>query len=520
MAIVNATAIWEVQNGGSDTTCTGGFDPGVTMPLTDLACTTGTTGSATTSITSASNPWIASDTGSWIFIKSGTSWRPGWYPFTYVGAGSGTIDTRAGKWVPYNTATASADGCGSAASLTGGNFTMDYSQQAAQAQAWTATLRINLTAITDSGAGFRPTLVGNLICANTTFTTITAYTNTSTMVGISQTDTGAAQNGYLGGAFATIGFAGGKMIASNRLWIKYHATPYSAASTTSNIATGRFTAPSSGSNFIRGYDAVRGDETTNRPTFKWGVNAANNYLFDLGTGSCSVENMILDGDRATYTGTRGITQVQARRTYRIKFMNFAGTPLIAGSSNHDVDYCEFTNNASYADFTGGSLVAVGCYFHDNAADALRVSNGQHAIISCIFDTNAGDGININGSGTNFMAVNCVFYGHTGTKSGVNLAGLVNTGQFINCVFESNTAYGMATSGSVNVGVTMQNCAFYNNTTAKYVAADLTWYNIVSEIIPTGTVFTDAANADFRLNNTTGAGALLRGTGFPQAYPGL
>ncbi len=52
------------------------------------------------------------------------------------------------------------------------------------------------------------------------------------------------------------------------------------------------------------------------------------------------------------------------------------------------------------------------------------------------------------------------------------------------------------------------------------ATDGTFGLVIGQILYTGTAFTAAASDDFSLNNTAGAGALLRAAGYPSSFTGL
>jgi hypothetical protein len=200
---IPATAIFEVENGGSDTANGGAFDPGNASMATDLAATSAT-GTAPV-CTSASYNFVAGDVGHWLFIKSGTNWTPGWYQIASVAANAATLTAGIGTAYLMNnslpSAVTTAAGCATTASPTSGTWTIDYSQKTGA--------KFTYTDLTAAGAGstftsaanpFGKNCVGNAVILSSGTNVTTGVFFISSVAGTTATfdravTTGATSNG-------------------------------------------------------------------------------------------------------------------------------------------------------------------------------------------------------------------------------------------------------------------------------------------------------------------------------------
>lgn len=248
---LSATTQFEVRYGGSDTAAGGAFDPGQTAGmLTDLASTSGT--SATPIVTSASYDFVAGDVGAYVFVGAGTNWTKGWYKITAVDVGSvgdAQLSAAAEGYRAYGGSVNTSAGCGSAASLTGGTWSIDYSQQDAAEVAYTdlACAGAGLT-VSSATSPFGAQQVGNALIVTGGDANITAglyviasvAAGVATVLGAANISTGAVTTGTgnLGGAFKTPGAAGAYQVAGNPLWIKTYGTTVTtgAASAVQQVA--------------------------------------------------------------------------------------------------------------------------------------------------------------------------------------------------------------------------------------------------------------------------------------------
>lgn len=516
----------ELRNGGSDTNCSGGFDPSQTAGMyTDGAATSANTSAPVFS--SASYNFVAGDVGAYVFIGAGTNWTKGWYPIVSVASNVATLGAAALGYQPHIGAVNTSAGCASVASPTGATWSIDYSQQDAARNTFTDLTFVTGTTFTSATVVFGKQLVGNVlkITGGTNYTAgsyvITGVTGTTaTLNGTACSGASSDGAGSLGGAYASIGSCGAVMVAGNILWIKYSATPFTTTSASSNVSNGRFTGPASGTQVIHtvicGYNSVRGDNPTGatRPELKWGVNAGSTLLIDSSSSvSFSVRNIIVNGNRASYTNTGGI-KVCSGFLIDCKITGCSYNPLVA-ANGATILRLEWTNCSIASNQTIGNAQFFYCDFHDNTAGILT-GNNNSCFEFCIFDTNGtGPTINSINNDNSFIYKNCIFYGNTGTAVAIHANGPYRS-HFVNCIFESNTGWGISMNETRNT-IIMMNCAFYNNTSGKYTADRMQPFNVEGEIIPTTSVFVDAANRDFRLNMKTGGGALLRGGSWPSTF---
>lgn len=423
--------------------------------------------------------------------------------------------------------TTGSDANGGAFDPTSGVPGTDYSKQDAAQVAYTDLVidAVTNTNCTSAGTPFTAAHVGNVInvTGGTGFTVqrvqiisvtgviATCDKSLGTVASIGGT-------GNLGGGLATIGTAGLlPLVAGNTIWIKYHASNiYSSTSTTANVANGRLsvsvgtaTAPLC----IRGYDVTHGDNTGNRPTLRWGVNAASNYLIASSAGHI-ISNLIADGNRANFTLTRAISLAGTGIVDNVKVMGCNNGGMVASSGTHIVSNCELTDVSSNSAFnlTSASqeVNLVNCVFHDNGSDALTSSQPARLIvINCVFDTTTGVHISSPATASDSPIVtNCTFYNASGNAV---LLQVDAPAVFTNCVFESNGTYGIATSAAgIADSLIMRNCAFYNNGTAPYDTAKVLAMNVSGEVLnTTGTFFVDGPNMNFAPNATANQGALIR-----------
>ena len=413
---------------------------------------------------------------------------------------------------------------------TSGTPGTDYSQQDA-AQITYTDLVIDATTNTDctsAGNPFTAAHVGNIvnITSGTGFT-VQRVQVMSVTAGVARMDkslgtlSSTGGNGKLGGGFASPGACGGLLVAGNIMWIKYHATDYSLTSTSNNVSNGRVSLPSGSATapvLMRGYDTAHGDETANRPTLKWGVNAGGSYIVSCGVSYNYLENLILNGNRANFTNPRGASFASdGNRMRRVKIMGMTSLTInFGGGSICEWTDVELTDNTVVTGLADTTHHMIGIYAHDNTVGAFTLGAGTVTITDSIFDTNGATPFSTTGA-CRLIASNCTFYGNTG--AGIDLTARPHNFRAVNCVFEANTTYGIKLAATYAQVETL-NCAFYNNTSGKYNTGFILSRNITGEVIPTVSPFVNAGSADFRLNMISGGGAGCRGAGYPQTFPGL
>ncbi len=430
---IDVRTVWECQqNATSANTNGGGFNPASAGFMTDLA-TTGSTGqSASVTVSSATYSFVATDVGAWIYIKSGTSWTPGWYKITAVNAGTGvaTVNGTIGQaiqptWDSSFLSTSgypspkflasTVQGIGTANDLTGGTFGIDYSQQTT-ANLVVTDLVIGATTsqVTSVLTPFGPNHAGNIMHILTQATgtvTVGWYEIQSVATNIAQLDrsagvaasTGTAKVGgaiSLGSSTANqtddIFFEAG--LATNgtgsmRYFIKASSSAY-VIQQISIATTGGTQAPI----VIEGYGTLRGDAPTgtNRPIFGGGANSIT-----LGA-NWDIYNLII------YTSaSNGLGCGTASKPFNCKSVNVSTSVrnAINGSTDVAIINCEAVSYRGIGINTGSFIF--GNYIHDSdigivlpsGASINTTSNNiiENAGTSGITDTTAqtGRGVIIN-----------------------------------------------------------------------------------------------------------------------------
>jgi hypothetical protein len=315
----------------------------------------------------------------------------------------------------------------------------------------------------------------------------------------------------IGGALASPG-QGSAILNANAqdgmiMYIKYNASPYVITTASTNVAGGCL-APPNNRVYIVGYDTTRARYAPfqNRPTLQLNAGVSSATIFTNLNAQYSTQSLILDANLQTSS----VCHQSSGEAFFVKAMNFKTAGVRQNSSTLIAILCEAVGGSG-ASFGIQAQTVLWCFSHGNTStSSLEATGVAH---SCIAYGNTGNGIVPTPANTPVSLVNCSSYGNTG--HGFYLG---NTGSglasCINCISESNGGYGFM----VNTGLgQLINCADYNNTsgrknTASLFAADL------NPVTGSGSFFTNAAGADFSLNNTAGSGASAREAGFPTTFP--
>jgi hypothetical protein len=319
----------------------------------------------------------------------------------------------------------------------------------------------------------------------------------------------------LGGAVTSAGTITPIMVAGNTIWVK--AGTYTISTTSVNVTDGPMlilggtlgTLHSS----LRGYGTVRGDDAA-RPIFSVAVGsiATLNIVEVANPGGANIDNIEIDG--TSQTGIRGIhSNDPAVRVTRCHVRNCTATgiDITQGQiSRCTATGCSITSPAILA------LHAMECESYNNSVSGFR-SLTSGILIRCISSGNTGYGFIINVINVNID--HCVAYQNTSDGFNLNSDGGRQT-HLGNCIAENNGGWGYGTN-DVSQGVVLHYCAGNNNTSGNYNATNIRADNIRGFMSFTGaaaSVFVDAPNGDFALNDNATRGALLLGVGYPGLMP--
>lgn len=514
----------EIRTTGSDTICSGAFDPTQTAGMfTDGAATSANTSAPV--FTSASYTFVAGDVDAYVFIGAGTNWTRGWYKIVSVNAGAATLSATAGGYQPYAGSTNTSAGCASVASPTGATWSIDYSQQnAAEFSCTDGTAAGAGSTLSSATIGFGQQMVGNAV-------RITAGTNctaghhviTSVAAGVATFNnavtTGATADCtlYLGGALATPGYMCAIAINGNIAWAQ--TGTFEQTTNSISVAAGMASYPAGSVTLkfrMSGYGTVRGDSGKARFKFATALTPTQS-LIRVSSYSLTT-NIIFD------CNSKGIGPV-ANQT---------------GGSNYFYD-CEFTAYGSGARFACNAVspwLFVRCRWYSNGGsngclepqaravylwDCSFIGNtntgggivgvaSQLVAIRCLFAGNSGPGIDttaVTGNGVQLYISSCTFYGNTG--AGLRIR---STGSFIvnikDNIFESNTTYGIHADSNQNIEIGLvENNAFFGNSSGAYSTLPLGSIGVLGNVICTESILANPASGDYSPNTKSDGGRRIR-----------
>ncbi len=166
----------------------------------------------------------------------------------------------------------------------------------------------------------------------------------------------------------------------------------------------------------------------------------------------------------------------------------SGASAVVSDNSDTFKNCVFTANTT---LTFSAKAVKRSTFYNNGSNSSGMVTTVKTIDECLFHTTTG--------ASNIIAQNCV---------------AIENSIFVNnAAATSSCISGLASDNTAKV----VNCGFYNNTQDVVTGSTYSGYRVVSKIVLTGDPCTSASGGDFSLNNTAGAGALLRGTGFPTTF---
>ena len=503
---ISLYANWEVQSLGNNNN-SGVFDPNTTMSAT-LSSANGT--STLPTISASNYSFASSDVGNWLYVKSGTNWFPGWYQISSIAGTSAIVNANKFQAVNANIQGAFRDGIGSAASLSSGTWTIDYSQKASAFKNYSDLVLLTTTSLTSAGNTFYPSMIGNSIRIMSGSGFTAGLYVISSMIGVTATIDRAAGTqgstggtGLLGGALADLPTA---LIGSTAISDK--TTIYVKADDTYNWNSDTFIPGSGCYQNIVGYGTYRYDQS--RVTVSIGASSTFiknasfmkifNFVFDGGgnANSIAINNNNFGGN-----------------IYNCHFKNLTGCLNFTGTLMKGlVQNCTNIRIPNIHDtvLTGCTAIGNTCFFNASFEDCLIYNNSASQDLISVL------------SSLNRNIYNNTFYNNTAPK----LINLINTDSRVTTIFTFNNIFS-GNSGTVfNVSSGYHAYAYDIVTNAFYNNGDIgseppntlgSHINFVeNEIILTGNPFINAASADFRLNNISGAGASCRNNGLMPLNP--
>jgi hypothetical protein len=285
--------------------------------------------------------------------------------------------------------------------------------------------------LTSAARNFVAADVGNIIniTAGTNFTAgryqiISVAANAATLDrACGATGDASAGSGYLGGAWAglvaaDIQTATTKMVAGNKIWIKYNASAYTLPSAITAGKAGTAVLPI----LLSGYYATHGDNpsiasgqqpTISHSTYKW-------------TFAEYWQIKYLTHTIATTSSTQGVVTGNYNVTMACKFVQTSTGVIFYSGDFARIIGCEMSGcKGAYAFSINQAAIVVGCYIHDcNCSTAALTCTGQGAAAICNIIESCTIGINV---GMNPVSL----YGNTvvncskGISSATNIVHAIN-----------------------------------------------------------------------------------------------
>lgn len=396
----------------------------------------------------------------------------------------------------------------------------DFSQQTAAQISVTDAVAVGTTTVTSLTASFAASSVGNIIYLQggtgslaAGWYQVVSFTNSTTIVVDRNVATGTGITLHLGGAFVTIQKGLDQLIDSQIVYVKAATYSISAVLTIPSIT------PSNYYTRIIGYTTTRGDN--GQPTVS--QTAAANGI-NMNQQGVSLQNFIFDGTTAGTIGINIGSQYDTVSNCVAKNWTSYGINLQSAATT-TLYKCEITANAGTYGLAiqSGEIAAYYCYIHNNTNAGVFSSGGDIKFVSCVIANNGG--IGLDGDDIDLYVTNCLFYNNTGDgfKPSHPYSMAIGT-VFTNCIFAKNGGYGInaSSNGTPNNSYPwIQYNGFWNNTTAAVNNVTLDSTNVqISGTGSTNDPFVNDGSQNWQLNNTAGAGALLRVTGFPGQLPGL
>lgn len=335
--------------------------------------------------------------------------------------------------------------------------------------------------------------------------------------------TGQTVVGAMGGALLTWDKAAvSAVVYGNVIWVK--AGTYNSSATITLPAAKWSIGEGDGTTRLYGYDTTRGDAPTgsNRPILNLTTNTDLKGLTFASGASGVLAHFIVD---CNSLGTSvGIETRNYARLINVTVREFTSYGIRCSGLYAHLITCECHDGTSaasgaFADDVNGSNFFITCWAHDNDCPGFHVSvSGPGAtFLKCIASNNSG------ASSDGFRGVQgvvldgCVAYNNG--RDGYHHNNQVLQATIRNSIFYGNAGYGIdVTTGSLAMpgSLAVDYNAYGSNTSGATSGLDNSNYT-AHDVTLTGDPFTDAANDDFTLNNTAGAGAACRAAGVPGAW---
>lgn len=476
-AAIATGTVWEARSGGA-TANGGGFNPSNSNFMTDLAVAAGEGGNTGPHVSSATYTFVAGDVGAWVYVKTGTGWNSScYYKISSVSSGIAVLEATTGHGISmtgsaggYNHTPALVQGVGS--STPGGNatFGVDYSQQDSPIlSAGDLACTTPSTTVSSAGAGFRQSMVGNLLKITSMTGTgsllqwfeVVSYSSTSSVVldrTPSPSNNGSAGAFKVGGGVASLAdisssTAGLGTVAGNVVFVTQGGgSAFSVGSTVTFTGAGSAANPIQ----ITGYGTYRGDGylgrnttdgkliTTNMPSYQF---TATNRMGVGGAGFVIVKNINFSvagaGVSNSVVGSGNGDSILTQCVVTNPSTNTAAAGTLV-SARCAVINCDVFMTGASGGATGGGIMATSA---SNWIIGNRIQMSQ--------STSTGPAINIGNTTTAGAVIGNVVIGNGGAS------GIFSSATGSSVLIYGNTVVGFADGLNIITGKTVLVVAINN-----------------------------------------------------------
>jgi hypothetical protein len=472
---LGANTIWEFRSSATASMVNGGgFNTGNANFPTDLTTDSNTGNTASPVVSSATYNFAAGDVNAWVYVKSGTSWTPGFYQIASVASNKATLSAGVGQAVQLNATTNmyvanTVAGVATVGTPTGGVFGIDYSQQDSAILSATDLASVNGTTtpsdITSALQPFGVNHIGNIIhvTAGTNWTAgwyeiVSVSVVTATLDrAVGSAATLSSGTAATGGALSLNSTLDDDLfeaaVAQNLLYFRN-----GTFSVGENISVASSSATTTNPISVIGYNSLRGDRPIagTRPI----LNAAAQNV-TLGA-NWNASGLIVNGTATTvFTGGTNGTNRNIKVTNTSTTANRAAFSAGADSMNYAIEAVAQNGLAISAASTNVSFV--GCYAHDST-NGFGTSSSRIRWINNISAFNRTSAIDAGGSPSSHLITQNTLYGFGGGRGTGVLIGASSDASHIFGNIISAFTTGLTQTTSQRKSNTGAYNVFYGNTT--------------------------------------------------------
>lgn len=309
--------------------------------------------------------------------------------------------------------------------------------------------------------------------------------------------------GVQGGGLATPTMAASLWVGGNSIFVKT-----GTYTTTATISMG-----ASGNKIIQGYNTTHDDFGT-APLITTATNStplftgSSSSSLTAGFSNLSLSNTAAVRSSAIQPDSGGAAATTLYIT-KVSFDGFTTAILQPTSSRNlvpTIRYSEFKNCSTGAVDVYGDVIMSYTYMRAIGTGIReRTGSANVTVLDSVIANNSGSGINSDGDRLSLSNSTIANHG----VSGVLMTGSGKFVSAINNIIYGNTSFGITVTLSSSASSILLNNAFGANGTDTNNLP-----TAIGSVTLVGDPFTNSGTGDYSLNNTAGAGAACRQTGFP------